>query len=170
MPDWFSQLAGPSLFWLIATVVLVALEAITVGLTSIWFAAGALAALIVSFFTDSLFIQVCCYLVVALVSLCAVRPMVKRFMAASRQPTNADRAIGAEGVVVQAVDNLNAQGQVKVDGAVWTARSSREDQIIPADTRVRVERIEGVKLIVAPLDAPAACPSDPAPGKREKEE
>lgn len=155
MPDWLAQLAGPGLFWLAATVILVVVEAITVGLTSIWFAAGTLAALIVSFFTDSLLIQIGCFLAVALVSLCAVRPMVKRFMAASRQPTNADRVIGAEGVVVQSIDNLAAQGQVKVDGAVWTARSSREDTPIPMDARVRVERIEGVKLIVSPLNAPA---------------
>ena len=76
-------------------------------------------------------------------------------MASSRQATNADRVIGAEGVVIEAVDNLNAKGQVKVNGSIWTARA-QDDTIIPPSTLVRVDRIEGVKLIVTPLPRQAA--------------
>lgn len=143
-------LLGPSLFWLAAAVVLVVVEAISVGLTSIWFALGALAALVVSFFTENIWIQIGCFLVVSFLTLFGVRPAARRFMASSRQATNADRVIGAEGVVVEAVDNLNAKGQVKVNGTLWTARA-QDDGMIPVSARVRVERIEGVKIIVTPL-------------------
>lgn len=149
-------LLGPSLFWLVAAVVLLAVEAITVGLTSIWFSLGAVAALIVSFFTGNIWIQIGCFLAVSFLTLFGVRPAAKRFMASSRQATNADRVIGAEGVVVEAVDNLNATGQVKVKGMVWTARAV-DDTVIPQSTLVRVERIEGVKLIVTPLRRQAAA-------------
>lgn len=143
-------LLGPSLFWLAAAVVLVVVEAISVGLTSIWFALGALAALVVSFFTENIWIQIGCFLAVSFLTLFGVRPAARRFMASSRQATNADRVIGAEGVVVEAVDNLNAKGQVKVNGTLWTARA-QDDGMIPVSARVRVERIEGVKIIVTPL-------------------
>ena len=149
-------LLGPSLFWLIAAVALLAVEAITVGLTSIWFSLGSVAALIVSFFTENIWIQIGCFLAVSFLTLFGVRPAAKRFMASSRQATNADRVIGAEGVVVEAVDNLNATGQVKVVGTVWTARAV-DDTVIPLSARVRVDRIEGVKLIVTPLPCQAAA-------------
>ena len=74
---------------------------------------------------------------------------MKRFVRPQKEATNADRLLGAEAVVLQAIDNVAAQGQVKVSGAVWTARSTGEP--IPAGAVVRVERIEGVKLMVAPL-------------------
>lgn len=151
-------LLGPSLFWLAAAVVLVVVEAISVGLTSIWFALGALAALIVSFFTGNVWIQIGCFLVVSFLTLFGVRPAAKRFMASSRQATNADRVIGAEGVVVEAVDNLNATGQVKVHGALWSARAL-DDTVIPPATLIRVDHIEGVKLIVAPLSCQATSTS-----------
>lgn len=149
-------LLGPSLFWLIAAVALLAVEAITVGLTSIWFSLGSVAALIVSFFTGNIWIQIGCFLAVSFLTLFGVRPAAKRFMASSRQATNADRVIGAEGVVVEAVDNLNATGQVKVGGTVWTARAV-DDTVIPLSARVRVDRIEGVKLIVTSLPCQAAA-------------
>ncbi|MCI8478542.1 MAG: NfeD family protein [Oscillospiraceae bacterium] len=144
--DWI----GLGLFWLIAMVVLLGVEAVTVGLTSLWFAAGALAALLVSFWTENIWIQLSCFLAVAFLTLFFVRPVVmKRFVRPQRQATNVDRVLGAEGVVLQTIDNVAAQGQVKVLGGVWTARSTGES--IPVNTVVRVERIEGVKLIVAPL-------------------
>ena len=148
-------LLGPSLFWLIAAVVLLVVEAVSVGLTSIWFSLGAVAALIVSFFTPNIWIQIGCFLAVSFLTLFGVRPAARRFMASSRQATNADRVIGAEGVVVEAVDNLNAKGQVKVNGSIWTARA-QDDTVIPPSTLVRVDRIEGVKLIVTPLPRQAA--------------
>ena len=72
-------------------------------------------------------------------------------MTPSQVATNADRAVGAEGIVIQAIDNRKAQGQVTVSGAVWTARSESEE-VIPQGAQVRVLRIEGVKLIVTRAD------------------
>ena len=128
-----------SLFWLIAMVLFGVLEAVTVGLTSIWFAVGALAALIAASLGAFALVQVIVFLVVSFVTLLLVRPL----------------AIGREAVVTQAIDNLKGEGQVNVSGAVWTARS-QEEAPIPAGARVRVLRIEGVKVIVSPVPEGAA--------------
>ncbi len=147
----------PSILWLAAVVILFVLEAVSVGLTSIWFGVGALAALIVSFFVFNIWIQLTVFLVVSFLCLLAVRPLVRRYITPRRVATNADRVIGAEGIVTQSIENLKAEGQVTVKGAVWTARSE-EDTPVPEGTLVRVLRIEGVKVIVAPVQAPAQPP------------
>lgn len=139
----------PSICWLVALVVLAVVEAATVALVSLWFALGALAALITSFFVQNIWIQFAVFLVVSLVTLLVIRPLTRRYVAPKQVATNADRAVGTEGVVTQAIDNRNTQGQVTVGGSVWTARSDPEENI-PAGTTVRVLRIEGVKLIVTP--------------------
>lgn len=141
----------PSICWLIALVVLAVLEAATVTLVSLWFALGALAALITSFFVQNIWIQFAVFLVVSLVTLLVIRPLARRYVTPAQVATNADRAVGSEGVVTQAIDNRNAQGQVTVGGSVWTARSDPEE-IIPKGTTIRVLRIEGVKLIVTPTE------------------
>ena len=140
----------PSICWLVALVVLAVLEGVTVTLVSLWFALGALAALITSFFVDNIWIQFAVFLVVSLVTLLVIRPLAQRYVTPKQVATNADRAVGAEGVVTQAIDNRAAKGQVTVSGTVWTARSDSEEPI-PEGTPVRVLRIEGVKLIVTSI-------------------
>ena len=144
-----------SLFWLIAMVLFGVLEAVTVGLTSIWFAVGALAALIAASLGAFALVQVVVFLVGPFVTLLLVRPLAQRYINDRKEPTNADRVIGREAVVTQAIDNLKGEGQVNVSGAVWTARS-QEEAPIPAGARVRVLRIEGVKVIVSPVPEGAA--------------
>ena len=144
-----------SLFWLIAMVLFGVLEAVTVGLTSIWFAVGALAALIAASLGAFALVQVIVVLVVSFVTLLLVRPLAQRYIHDRKEPTNADRVIGREAVVTQAIDNLKGEGQVNVSGAVWTARS-QEEAPIPAGARVRILRIEGVKVIVSPVPEGAA--------------
>ena len=139
-----------SILWLVALIIFGVVEAATVGLASIWFAAGALAALILSAFLNSLLVQVVVFLAVSFVTLLLVRPLAQKYFNARRTATNADRVIGAEGMVLEDINNLKARGQVKVQGNIWTARTE-DDRPIPKDTTVRVLRIEGVKLIVAPL-------------------
>ena len=131
--------------WLGAVVLLFAVEAATVGLVSIWFGVGALAGLVTSFFTDNVWIQIVCLL--------AVRPLAVRYTVPKKTATNADRTIGAQGVVVETIDNIAAQGQVKVRGAVWSARTAADGTVLPEGTHVQVLRIEGVKAIVAPIPA-----------------
>ena len=144
----------PSAFWLIALIVLLVGEAITIGLTFVWFAVGALGALIVSVLGGALWLQVVIFLALSGVTLALARPVFARFLKTSHAATNADRVIGAEGVVTQAIDNLKAQGQITVNGAPWTARTEEGCPAIPAGSRVRVLRIEGVKVIVSPLPVP----------------
>lgn len=147
----------PSILWLITLIALLVLEAATVGLVSLWFALGSLAALITSFFVHNIWVQFGVFLVVSLVSLLVIRPLARRYVTPKQVATNADRAVGAEGVVTEAIDNLKSTGQVTVRGAVWTARTEH-DTVIPVGATVKVLRIEGVKLIVAPVPA-AACQS-----------
>ena len=149
-------MAIPGIVWLIALAALLILEAVTVGLVCLWFAAGALCALIVSFFVENVWVQLAVFLAVSLACLLALRPLAKKYVDPRRVPTNADRVVGAEGVVTEAIDNLKAQGQVSVDGAPWTARTDPDAPPTPAGTAVRVLRIEGVKLIVSPIPAGAA--------------
>ena len=146
----------PSICWLVALIALVVLEAATVTLVSLWFALGALAALITSFWVDNIWIQFAVFLVVSFVCLIAIRPLARRYADPKRVATNADRVIGAEGVVTQAIDNRLAQGQVTVQGAVWTARTQAEGLTLPEGASVTVLAIEGVKLIVAPVPSPVS--------------
>ena len=146
-----------SLFWLIAMVLFGVLEAVTVGLTSIWFAVGALAALIAALPGPAPWCRSIVFLAVSFVTLLLVRPLAQRYINDRKEPTNADRVIGQEAVVTQTIDNLKGEGQVSISGAVWTARS-QEEAPIPAGSRVRVLRIEGVKVIVSPAQEAAAVP------------
>ena len=140
-----------SLFWLVAMVLFGVLEAVTVGLTSIWFAVGALAALIAASLGAFALVQVVVFLVVSFVTLLLVRPLAQRFVNDRKVATNADRVIGREAVVTEDIDNIQGKGRVSISGADWTARA-QEDRPIPAGSKVRVLRIEGVKVIVVPAD------------------
>ena len=102
-----------SILWLVALIIFGVVEAATVGLASIWFAAGALAALILSAFLNSLLVQVVVFLAVSFVTLLLVRPLAQKYFNARRTATNADRVIGQEAVVVQEIDNLRGLGQVR---------------------------------------------------------
>ena len=138
-----------SIFWLIALIAFGVLEAVTVGLASIWFAAGALCALIVSGAGGALWVQIAVFLAVSFVTLLLARPLAHKFLIPKRQATNADRIVGTQAVVKREIDNLKGQGLVSVAGVIWTARSEN-DQVIPEGATVRILRIEGVKVFVAP--------------------
>ena len=146
-------------FWLAAFVALAALEAATVNLVSIWFAVGALAALIAAALGAPLWLQVTVFILASALSLALTRPLARRFLARRRVPTNADRVLGQTCEVTEAIDNTAGTGAVYVDGKTWTARS-RSGAPIPAGTLVRAQAGEGVKLIVTELsgeEVPAAA-------------
>jgi len=138
--------------WALAAIVFVILEAATVGLASIWFAIGSVCALILSLLHLPLWLQITVFIVVSLATLALTRPLARRFINSRRQPTNADRFIGVECIVDEAIDNVAGTGSVLVSGRRWTARSHDGSQLAHGD-RARVIRIEGVKLIVEPLAA-----------------
>ena len=142
-----------SILWLCAVAILGVAEALTVTLTCIWFAVGALAAMIVALFGGELWLQILVFAIVSLVCVLALRPLAKTKIGGSQKvPTNAVRIIGQEVIVKEEIDNIAGTGAVAIDGTVWTARSTA-DAPIAAGCRVRVQRIEGVKVIVAPAQA-----------------
>ena len=139
-----------AIFWLIAMVIFIAAEAMTVSLVSIWFAAGALGAIIVALTGGGLTFQVTVFLALAVVLLLSLRGIVRKHFTPRITRTNVDSVIGATGVVVTPVNNIAALGQVQIGGVEWSARSS-DNSHIPAGTLVKVEKIEGVKVFVTPV-------------------
>ena len=140
-----------SVIWLVAFIVFAIAEAATVQLVSIWFAAGALAAFIVSLLNAPLWLQLVIFLVVVIVALILTRPLIKKHLNAQVKPTNADRVIGMACRVTEDIDNIAATGAVSVQGKVWTARS-KTGQPFKTGELVRAVAIEGVKLIVIPIE------------------
>ena len=135
------------LIWTGLLVVFVIGEAVTVGLTSIWFAAGSLIALICALLGANMWIQIVAFIAATILSLAAFRPLCKKYINGKVEPTNADRNIGAEVLVTETIHNLQATGAVRIGGITWTARSET-DVIIPVGALVRVKRIEGAKVYV----------------------
>ena len=142
-----------SIIWLGLVILLGFLEALTVTLTSIWFAVGALAAMAVALFGGALWVQILVFAVVSLICVLALRPLAKtRLGGAKKVATNADRIIGQKAMVTEPIDNVAGTGAVSIGGTVWTARSDSAKPIA-AGRVVRVLRIEGVKVLVAPVSA-----------------
>ena len=138
------------LIWLGLLIVFVVAERISVGLTSIWFAAGALLALISALLHAPLWVQLTLFIGVSLVCLAAVRPLARRYLNSRVVPTNADRVIGSEARVTEDIDNIRGKGAVIVGGVTWTARSE-SGQPIPRNAQVKIVRMEGVRLFVEPV-------------------
>lgn len=148
-----------SIIWLILVVVFLVLEGLTVSMVSIWFALGALAATLLALAVDNIWVQIAVFLAVSAVCLAALRPLSRKWLTGRKQPTNADRVIGAEGLVCEAIDNLAGTGAVQVFGQTWTARSEG-GAAIPKGSKVTILRIEGVKLLVRPAETPAGVASE----------
>ena len=134
--------------WLAVIILASIIEASTVQLMSIWFVVAAVVSFILSLLGVSAPAQFIVFLVISVVLLVLTRPIVKRLLQFNRVGTNSDRYIGSEGIVIEEIDNLKGTGQVNVSGSIWTARST-DDQKIKKDEFIKVEKIEGVKLVVA---------------------
>ena len=140
--------SGTIAFWVVALVVFLIVEAVTAGLVSIWFVLGSLVALICAALGAAVWLQIFWFVIVSVATLVLTRPLVKRYVDSRSVATNADRSIGRAAVVTERIDNLAATGAVKLDGVVWTARSTDDAVAIETGERVTVRAIEGVKLIV----------------------
>jgi len=138
-----------AIIWLLLMVVFLIAEASTVTLVSLWFAAGSLAAMAAALLGCAPWLQVTLFLAVSVVLLTALRPLVRKHITPRLTATNIDSVIGSTGLVTVDIDNVTASGQVKLGAMVWTARSTSGDPI-PQGTRIRVDRIEGVKVYVSP--------------------
>ena len=134
--------------WLIAMAVFLIVEGIIPGLVSIWFAVGALAALLAAMVGAPLWLQLVWFVLVSIAALALTRPLAKKYVNGRVTPTNADRILGKECVVRETIDNLRGTGAVAVDGKVWTARMLNEDETAREGEIVIARRIDGVKLIV----------------------
>ena len=138
--------------WLILLVVFLIIEGATVTLTSIWFAVGCLGGILVSVLGGPIWLQAAAALVISLALLLCLRPMVRRFIQPRIVKTNVDSVAGKTGTVTETIDNNAPSGQVRMDGSVWTARSTNGFPI-PEGTLVRVDEIKGVKAMVTPVYA-----------------
>ena len=134
--------------WLAVLIVLLLVEIATLGLTTIWFAGGALVACVAALLHDSIWVQIVLFLVVSVLLLLFTRPVAVRYMNRNRTKTNVDSMAGKEAVVTEDIDNLKAQGVVQVNGLEWTARAENNQDVIPKGSVVEVTRVDGVKLIV----------------------
>ena len=146
-----------AIVWLVLMVIFLIIEAMTVATVSLWFAAGALVALLVSLIGLQVWVQVVLFFVVSGVLLACLRPLVQRHFTPKLSRTNVDAIIGTKGYVTADIDNLSAHGQVKLGGMEWSARSTH-GLPIPAGTLVKVDHIEGNKAYVSPAEKRAAVP------------
>ncbi|MDD6805490.1 MAG: NfeD family protein [Lachnospiraceae bacterium] len=137
-----------TVFWLIVLVVLIATEIATMGLTTIWFAAGALVAAIISLLGGNVWWQVGIGLVVSLLLLFFTRPIAVKYFNRERVRTNVESLVGRQAIVISEVNNLQGTGQVNISGQEWSARASSDSVTYPVGSVVNVVAISGVKLIV----------------------
>ena len=135
--------------WIILAVVFLVVELVTVGMVSLWFMIGALVALLAAAVGASPWLQILLFLLVSIACFALLYPRLKSFVGRNRQPTNADMVLGKTCVVTQRIDNLAGTGAVSIGGKTWTARSV-DGETVEKDSLVRVDQIQGVKLIVSP--------------------
>lgn len=139
-----------AIIWLGLIVLFLIMEASTVTMVSLWFAAGALAAMVISCITDAVWLQVTVFAAVSAILLSALRPLARKHFTPKLTRTNVDAVIGSVGPVTVAIDNVAAVGQVKLGTVTWTARSTSGEPI-EEGTVVKADRIEGVKVYVTPV-------------------
>ena len=138
------------IIWVIVFLVLMVLELISMGLTTIWFAGGAVVALVLSAFDAPIVAQVIVFLVVSTLLLYFTRPIAQKYFNKNRVNTNVESMPGQIGIVTVDIDNIAATGTVSLNGMDWTARSKEPEGTIAKGTKVRVLEVQGVKLIVEP--------------------
>lgn len=148
MPTLFGNIDWLVLLWLVVVVVFLAVELMTVTLTSIWFAAGGLIALFVAMAGGGFAIQMIAFLIGSFAMFFATKPWADKVINAKKTSTNADRVVGEEVRVLERISNLDQTGRVVVHGQDWMARTEDDNIIIEQGELVRVLRISGVKLIV----------------------
>jgi len=141
------------MYWLLIFVVLLVIEIFTMGLTTIWFAGGALMAFLAGIAGLGTVAQIMVFLIISLVLLFLTRPYAVKYFNKDRKKTNAESLIGQQAVVTEDVDTLQAKGVVVVNGLEWSAKTEEPNGFIPKDTIVVIKEIQGVKLIVTKKEA-----------------
>ncbi len=137
-----------TIFWLVALVLFILIEIATMGLTTIWFAGGALVAVITSALGLPLVVQIVLFFAVSFVLLYFTRPMAVKYFNKDRVKTNAESLVGRQAIVISEIDNLQGIGQVTVGGMEWSARTAEAGVRLDVGSVVNIIAINGVKLIV----------------------
>lgn len=143
---------GLPVIWIALIIIFLLVEMVTVGLTTIWLAGGALVAFLLSIVHAPLAIQIVAFLVVSFVLIYFTRPWATKYINSRRTKTNADSLIGQVVKVTKEINNSELKGKVLANGIDWSARSADDQKKIEAGKMVKVLRIEGVKLIVEPME------------------
>ena len=137
--------------WFCLMVVFLTMESSTVSLVSIWFAAGSLVAMLAAVLGAEIWLQVVLFVAVSVLLLASLRSVVRKFITPKIIKTNVDAVVGKTGPVLEDIDNIQGKGLVKLGGMEWSARSI-DGSFIPEGTIVRVDRVEGVKVFVTPVN------------------
>lgn len=165
------------IFWMVILILCIVIEVLTLGLTTIWFAAGALVAIFAALLYAPIFVQVILFLLVSLTLLFFTRPIAVKYFNRDRVKTNVESMVGRQAIVTGEIDNVQATGQVTVSGQEWSARSWDDKVRIPTGAVVVVVAISGVKLIVrteqrmeagAPVREEAPQPMAASPGEEQE--
>ncbi len=136
------------IFWLVLMILMLVFELATVGLTTIWVAGGAFAALIVALFNGPLWLQIVLFLAVTVVLLWFTRPLAVKYLNSKKMATNYEATKGKEVLVLERVDNMAETGKVRLDGMEWTARSVDNDITFEENEKAYVKDVSGVKLMI----------------------
>lgn len=141
-----------TIYWLILVAVLLVFECITLGLTTIWFAGGALVAYIAGLCNAPLWAQIVLFLSVSIILLIFTRPVVEKHLNSKREKTNVDSLAGKHGKVLTEIDNFNQTGTVMLNGLEWMARSADPEKKIPEGAKVEVKEVKGAHVVVDVCD------------------
>lgn len=136
------------IIWLVILIVSIAVEVATLGITSIWFAGGALVAVVFAALSLPIWLQILVFLVISLLLMVFTRPIAVKYFNRDRVRTNVESMVGRQAIVISEIDNLQGIGQVTVGGQEWSARSEVDNQCMGVGTVVQVVGVSGVKLIV----------------------
>jgi membrane protein implicated in regulation of membrane protease activity len=139
--------------WLVLLILFLVAEGATAAITTVWFAAGALVAMLAALTGGPLGLQIFLFVAVSIGLLLALRPLLKKYITPKKVRTNMDSVIGSQGMVLETIDNLAGTGRVKLGGLEWSARSG-SGEVIPEGTVITVEKVEGVKVFVTPVSVP----------------
>ena len=134
--------------WLVVLILSIVIEIISLGLTSIWFAGGAIIALLLAALALPMWLQILVFLVVSIVLMVFTRPIAVKYFNKDRVRTNVESMIGRQAIVISEINNLQGIGQVTVGGQEWTARSEDDSKNLAVGAVVEVVAVSGVKLIV----------------------
>lgn len=139
------------IFWLVLFVVLLVVEIATMGLTTVWFAGGALIAFFAAYIHWGIGLQIVLFLAVSILLLVLTRPIAVKYFNQEREKTNVDSLIGQNAVVLEEINTIKATGRVEVNGMEWSAKTEHTE-IIEVNTVVSIKGIQGVKLIVEKVE------------------